>query len=87
MLVKELLLGYYDTQCLFDVNQLGIADHLHSGAKSIKDLAQFFNTESIYIPKIDNEYPFTLSDSSKAKKVLNWESNRHIKDYIQGIIK
>lgn len=43
MLVKELLLSYYKTQCLYVVSELDIADELSSGAKSSEELAQSKN--------------------------------------------
>src|SRR5947208_1068581 len=40
MLIKDILFGYYDTQCLYAIAKLNIADHLLSGPKSISELAQ-----------------------------------------------
>jgi len=39
MLLREMCFGYYDTQCLFTVAALQIADYLEHGPKSIVDLA------------------------------------------------
>ncbi len=39
MLIKKMLFAYYETQCLYAVSQLKIADHLKSNKKSISELA------------------------------------------------
>lgn len=43
MLVKELLLSYYKTQCLYAVAQLNIAERLEDGPLSISKLAAQLN--------------------------------------------
>ncbi len=45
MLVKELLFGYYHTQCLYAVVQYNIAEHLQAGPKSIVELAKLCGAE------------------------------------------
>jgi hypothetical protein len=39
MLIKDILYGYYNTQCLYTVSKLRIAEHLKTGSKSITELA------------------------------------------------
>lgn len=44
MKLKNMLFGYYETQCLYTVSKLNIADHLQSGQKLIAELAILTNT-------------------------------------------
>jgi len=44
MLITQILYGYYGTQCLYTISQLGIAEHLQAGPKSITELAELTQT-------------------------------------------
>jgi ubiquinone/menaquinone biosynthesis C-methylase UbiE len=46
MLVKQLLFGYYDTQCVYSITHYRVADHLQQGPKSSKELADSCGIES-----------------------------------------
>lgn len=39
MLIKNLLYGYYDTQCLYAISELKVAEYLKTGKKAIGELA------------------------------------------------
>jgi nucleoside-diphosphate-sugar epimerase len=43
-----------------------------------------FGAEKKYIPARKGEYPFTLCDYSKAKKLLNWVPTKNLKGYIEN---
>ncbi len=45
MLIKNMLFGYHDTQCLYVVTNLNIADYLQDAPKSITELAQATQTK------------------------------------------
>lgn len=77
MLLKNMLLGYYETQCLYTAAKLKIADHLQNGPKSIVDLAKYTNANESKLYRVMcflsaknlfDELPgkvFCLNDQSK----------------------
>ncbi|MBT7895943.1 MAG: hypothetical protein HN564_03000, partial [Flavobacteriales bacterium] len=51
---------------------------------SINEIVNLYDTEKRYIPARKGEYPTTLCDYSKAKKVLGWIPTRNLEDYISN---
>ena len=51
---------------------------------SINEIVDMFGAEKKYIPARKGEYPFTLCDYSKAKKLLNWIPTKNLKGYIEN---
>jgi UDP-glucose 4-epimerase len=51
---------------------------------SINEIVDMFGAEKKYIPARKGEYPFTLCDYSKAKKLLNWVPTKNLKGYIEN---
>lgn len=77
MLIKNILYDYYNTQCLYTVSKLNIAEHLSSEKKSIAELAKLTNSDEHKLYRIMrflsakglfNELPnqfFSLNDESR----------------------
>lgn len=92
MLVTELLLSYYKTQCLYVISELDIANELRYGPKSAKHLAEFksVNADKLYrilrflasqgLFKENEEGLFELNDESK--KLLHNEESA-LKNFIK----
>ena len=53
---------------------------------SINGIVDMFGAERKYIPARKGEYPSTLCDYSKAKKLLNWTPTKNLKNYIDSVI-
>ena len=55
---------------------------------SINELANMFGDDypKEYLPARDGEYDYTLADSTKAKKILDWNPTLDIKNHINKVI-
>lgn len=92
MLIKELLFGYYDTQCLFTVTKLNIADYLKDGEKSINELAQLTQTDEkklyrimryMAAKKVFDELPNKIFQLNGASQYLVASNQGSIKHFVQ----
>jgi hypothetical protein len=69
MLVKEIMFGYYNTQCLYVVAELNIADYLQGEPKNISDIAQHAEVDE------DKLYRIILPQSVKQLFLNSYSHN------------
>tara|TARA_Y100000593_G_C4322004_1_gene344303 strand:+ start:8663 stop:9535 length:873 start_codon:yes stop_codon:yes gene_type:complete len=71
-----------------DMRFAGEIYELGSGKNySINEIANFFETDTTYIPSRPGEYDVTLCDYSKAKNELGWKPTKNVEGYLKGWLK
>ena len=92
MLIKNMLFGYYETQCLHAITKLNIADHLQDGSKPIVELATLtgVNEDKLYrvmrfmaAKGIFNELPNQEFQMNNESKMLVSTSTDNISHFIK----
>lgn len=92
MLIKELLLSYYNTQCLLTVAELNIADHLEKNSKSITELAILTHTYEDKLYRVMrfmaeqgvfDELPNKIFSINQESKLLLSDSVENLNDFIR----
>jgi nucleoside-diphosphate-sugar epimerase len=54
---------------------------------SIKALADLISSEQVFLPKREHDIPHQQADTSRMRRLLNWEPKRDLGEYLKSVIR